>query len=184
MSDAELIALPKAEFPTVKWNDIEACQFNEDMCSGTRLAKEDYWGVLASLAFLHNESYNVYTHLVGALLLPLVALASLRYLADPQCIGVCLIDYAMLGIYFWCAETCLILSAISHLMQARSPRVERFWHGMDLLGMVIVSESTFSSGIYYVFSVSDVAKLALGDCESFRAIVTTEPPLCQPGSIE
>lgn len=162
MSDAELIALPKVEFPTVKWNDIEACQFNEDMCSGTRLAKEDYWGILTSLAFLHNESCNVYPRLVGALLLLPVELASLRYLADPQCIGVSLMDYAMLRIYF------LVRGDLFDPQRTLPPDASPLSPGRTILAWNgpawydHCDGSTFSSGIYYLFSGKRCCKACTG----------------------
>ncbi|PYI19519.1 hemolysin-III protein [Aspergillus violaceofuscus CBS 115571] len=106
--------------------------------------------IFTSLTFLHNESCNVYSHLTGALLLPLVATTFGRKLAQPQFLGVSFMDYATFGIYFWCAEIGLVLSALYHPMQPHSRRVEQFWHGTDLLGIVIVTVGTFSSGIYHV----------------------------------
>lgn len=48
-----------------------------------------------------------------------------------------------------------------------SHQVELFWHGMDLLGIVIVTVGTLSSGIYYVFFCeSSFQKLHFGYCES------------------
>lgn len=93
----------------------------------------------------------MYTHLVGALLLPLIATASLRYLAEPIFLNVSYIDHAMFWIYFGCAETCLVLSAFYYLMQSHSHHGERFWHRIDLLGIIIVTFGTLSSGAYYVF---------------------------------
>ncbi|KAK8932997.1 ADIPOR-like receptor IZH2 [Metarhizium anisopliae] len=142
----------KAKARTVTWQEIPEWQLdNKYILSGYRPEKADYWEIFTSLTFLHNETCNVYTHLVGALLLPLVATAFLRYLAQPQFLHVLSMDYAMFGIYFWCAEACLILSTLYHLIQPHSHHVELFWHGMDLLGIVIVTVGTFSSGIYYVF---------------------------------
>ncbi|KAF7114207.1 hypothetical protein CNMCM5793_007785 [Aspergillus hiratsukae] len=143
---------PKAKARTVTWQEISEWQFdNKYILSGYRPAKADYLEIFTSLTFLHNESCNVYTHLIGALLLPLVATTFQRYLAEPQFLNVSFMDYAIFGIYFWCAEICLVLSALYHLMQPHSHQVEQFWHGMDLLGIVIVTVGTFSSGIYYVF---------------------------------
>ncbi|KAJ5771467.1 uncharacterized protein N7511_003518 [Penicillium nucicola] len=148
----DLTSQSKAKARTIMRQELPEWQFdNNYILSGYRPAKADYLEIFTSLTFLHNESCNVYTHLVGALLLPLVATALLRYLAEPQFINVSSMDYTMFGIYFWCAETCLVLSAIYHLMQPHSHHVEQFWHGMDLLGIVIVTVGTFSSGIYYVF---------------------------------
>ncbi|RYP70929.1 hypothetical protein DL769_004820 [Monosporascus sp. CRB-8-3] len=142
----------KAKARTVTWQEISEWQLdNKYILSGYRPEKADYLEILTSLTFLHNETCNVYTHLVGALLLPLVATAFLRYLAEPQFLNLSSMDYAMFGIYVWSAEICLVLSTLYHLMQPHSHQVEQFWHGMDLLGIVIVTVGTFSSGIYYVF---------------------------------
>lgn len=137
---------------TVTWQEISEWHLdNKYILSGYRRETADYLDILSSLTFLHNETCNVYTHLVGAVLLPLVATAFLRFLAEPQFLNVSSMDYTIFGIYFWCAEICLVLSALYHLLQPHSHVVELFWHGMDLLGIVIVTVGTFSSGIYYVF---------------------------------
>ena len=142
----------KARAQTVTWQEVSEWQFdNKNILGGYRREKADYLEIFTSLTFLHNDTCNVYTHLVGALLLPFVATAFLRYLAEPQFLNVSSMDYAMFGIYFWCAEICLVLSTLYHLMQSHSDHVEQFWHGMDLLGIVIVTVGTFSSGIYYAF---------------------------------
>lgn len=142
----------KAKARTVTPQEASEWQLdNKYILSGYRPEKADYLEIFTSLTFLHNETCNVYTHLVGALLLPPLASAFLRYLAEPQFLDVSSVDYAMFGIHFLCAEICLALSALYHLMQPHSHHVEQFWHGMDLLGIVIVTVGTFSSGIYYVF---------------------------------
>jgi hypothetical protein len=71
---------------------------------GYRLEKADYLEIFTSLTFLHNETRNVYTHLVGALLLPLVATAFLRHLEQPEFLNILSIDYTMIGIYLWCGD--------------------------------------------------------------------------------
>ena len=168
----------KAKARTVTLQEISEWQIgNKYILSGYRLEKADYLEIFTSLTFLHNETCNVYTHLVGALLLPLFATAFLRFLGEPQFLTVSSVDYAMFGIYFWCAEICLVLSTLYHLMQPHSRRVEQFWHGMDLLGIVIVTVGTFSSGIYYVFF-----------CEASLqrlhwAIVCLTQPSRQPGQM-
>lgn len=142
----------KAKAQTVTWQDISEWHLdNKYILSGYRREKADYLEIFTSLTFLHNETCNVYTHLVGALLLPIVTTVFLRYLAEPQFFNVSSMDYIMFRVYFWCAEICLVLSTLYHLMQPHSKHVEHFWHGMDLLGIVIVTVGTFSSGIFYVF---------------------------------
>lgn len=156
---------PKAKKPrSVSWNEVADWQFdNKYILTGYRPENGDYLEVLASLTFLHNETCNVYTHLIGALLLPILAPLVLRVLSQPQFLNVSSMDYAAFGVYFWCAEICLVLSSLYHLIQPHSHRVDLFWHGMDLLGIVIVTVGTFSSGIFYVFFCeADLQKLHWG----------------------
>ncbi|KAK8120343.1 hypothetical protein PG999_004463 [Apiospora kogelbergensis] len=142
----------KAKVRTVMWQEVPEWHVdNHYILSGYRLEKADYLEIFTSLSFLHNETCNVYTHLVGALLLPLIATVFLQHLGEPRFLNVSSIDYTIFGIYLWCAELCLVFSALYHLVQSHSRGVEEFWHGMDLLGIVIVTVGTFSSGIYYLF---------------------------------
>ena len=142
-----------AEARTVTWHEISKWQQdNKYILSGYRPEKADYLEILASLTFLHNETCNVYTHLIGALLLPLIAIVFMQVLSKPQFINVSGTDFVMFGIFFWCAECCLAFSAAYHLVGPHSHDVEQFWHRMDLLGIVIVTVGTFAPGIYYIFT--------------------------------
>jgi adiponectin receptor len=172
----------KAKARTVAWQKISEWQFdNNYILSGYRPEKVDYLDIFASLGFLHTETCNVYTHLLGALLLPLVATVFLRYLGEPQFLNVLYMDYAMFGLYFWCAEICLVLSALYHLMMPHSHRVEQFWHRMDMLGIVIVTVGTFSSGIYFVFFCEASLQKLHWAIISLLATVTTHPTLPAAG---
>lgn len=137
---------------TAKWQ-----RDNKYILSGYRRENPYYLEILASLVFLHNETCNVYTHLVGVVLLPFVATTATRSLSQPQFLNVMSIDYTMFGIFFWSAECCLIFSAVYHLVGPHSHQVEQFWHRMDLLGIVIITVGTFIPGIYYIF----ICELAL-----------------------
>lgn len=137
---------------TVNWNEIPKWQHdNKYILSGYRREKADYLEILRSLTFLHNETCNVYTHLIGAILLPLVAMTIMPTLSQPQFLAVSTTDYTMFAIFFWSAECCLLFSAAYHLVGPHSHEVEQFWHRMDLLGIVIVTTGTFIPGIYYIF---------------------------------
>ena len=141
------------EARTVTWPEIPEWQRdNKYILSGYRPEKADYLEVLSSLTFIHNETCNVYTHLIGALVLPFIAMASLKLLSKPQFFDVVGMDYIMFGMFFWCAECCLIFSAVYHLMGPYSHDMEQFWHRADLLGIVIVTVGTFIPGIYYIYT--------------------------------
>ncbi|KEF50805.1 uncharacterized protein A1O9_13144, partial [Exophiala aquamarina CBS 119918] len=141
-----------AKARTVKWHEVPEWRVdNRIICSGYRLAKGGYVGAFTGLTTLHNETFNVYTHLIGALLLPFIAFAFMSVFSDPRFLNVSIRDYVVFGLYFMVAEACLIFSAVYHLMKDHSEKVAEFWHGMDLLGIVIVTAGTFASAIYYIF---------------------------------
>ncbi len=145
-------AVLTAKSRTLTWDEVSEWQRdNKYIRSGYRREKADFLEILTSLTFLHNETCNVYTHLIGALLLPLIAVAVIRGLSQPHFSLVSGKDYTMFGIFFWSAECCLLFSAAYHLVGPHSHQVEQFWHRMDLLGIVIVTTGTFIPGIYYIF---------------------------------
>ena len=141
------------EARTVAWREVSEWQRdNKYILSGYRPEKADYLEILTSLTSLHNETCNVYTHLIGALLLPLIAAAFMRALSEPRFLNLSGTDYIMFGIFFWCTECCLIFSATYHLVGPHSYDVQQFWHRADLLGIVIVTVGTFIPGICYIFT--------------------------------
>ena len=134
------------------WQEISDWQReNKYILGGYRPEQADYKAILASLTFAHNETCNVYTHLIGALLLPLVATATMQYLGEPRFLNVMSMDYFVFGAFFSCAEVCLVLSTLFHLMGCHSYPAEQFWHGMDMLGIIICIVGTFFSGINFIF---------------------------------
>lgn len=147
------MANPSPTTRTITWHDIpEWRRDNKYILAGYRPLEADYLQVIKSLTFLHNETCNVYTHLIGAVLLPLFATAILRTIYGPQYIDITRTDFIMFSVFFCSAESCLIFSAIYHLIGSHSHEVEQFWHRMDLLGIVIVTVGTFIPGIYYIFN--------------------------------
>ncbi|KAJ9413526.1 hemolysin-III related-domain-containing protein [Fusarium oxysporum] len=146
------MANPSPEPRTVALHDIPQWrQGNKYILAGYRPMKANYPQVIKSLSFLHNETWNVYTHLIGAVLLPPYATAILRTISGPQYIDVTRIDFIMFNIFFCSAESCLSSSAVYHLIGSHSHEAELLWHRRDLIGIVILTVGTFIPGIYYIF---------------------------------
>ena len=144
---------PEARARTVPVEEIpEWQQDNKYIIRGYRLAKADYVEVFTSLTFLHNETCNVYSHLIGALLLPIIAAVFLWSLSATRFHNVLATDYVMFAFFFCCAECCLVFSTLYHLLGCHSQEVDQFWLQMDLLGIIIVTVGTFVPGIYYLFT--------------------------------
>jgi len=143
----------KTDTQTVAWNQAHRWQQdNKYIRSGYRHATPNQSGILASLTFLHNETCNVYTHLAGAVLLPVFAYFQVQLLSEYRPHDVGGTDYLMFGLFFGTAEFCLIVSTLYHLNMSHSHLGEQFWLRMDLLGIIIVTAGTHISGINYVFA--------------------------------
>jgi adiponectin receptor len=137
---------------TVTWKDTQKWQRdNKHILRGYRRGTANFLDILTSLTFVHNETCNVYTHLIGELLLPLLATTYIQLLSESRFSGVAGADYFMFGLFFWTAECCLVISTLYHLNMSHSEHGEQFWLRMDLLGIIIVTEGTHISGIYYIF---------------------------------
>lgn len=144
---------PEAGPWTVAWDEAPDWQRdNKYILRGYRPGSTSYSKVVDSLKFSHNETCNIYTHLLGALLLPLVAVGFMQVLSEPRFLTVSGRDYIVLGIFLCSAECCLVFSTAYHLLGCHSYTLEQFWLRMDLLGIVAVTVGTSVSGIYYVFA--------------------------------
>ena len=119
---------------TVLWNDLPTwLQDNQHIHSGYRPASNSYRKSLASLTHLHNESVNIYTHLVGAglaLLAAVYAYAALR----PRYEQATRQDAWVFACFFGGAVACLGMSAAYHTVSNHSERVARMGNRLDYLG--------------------------------------------------
>lgn len=144
---------PEAEPRTVAWDEAPDWQRdNNSILRGYRPGNTSYFKIVDSLKFFHNETCNIYTHLLGAVLLPLVAIRFMQVLSEPRFLTVSGRDYVVLGIFFCSAECCLVFSTAYHFLGCHSYDLEQFWLRMDLLGVVAVTIGTSVTGIYYVFT--------------------------------
>jgi adiponectin receptor len=100
---------------------------------------------------VYNETCNVYTHLIGVLLLPLLATTYMQLLSESQFSSATRADYFMFSLFFWTAECYLVISTLYHLNISHFENGEQFWLRMDLLGIIIVIKGTHISGINYIF---------------------------------
>ena len=119
---------------TVLWNDLPAwLQDNQHIHSGYRPASNSYRKSLASLTHLHNESVNIYTHLIGAVLALLAGVYAYGALR-PRYERATQQDVLVLVCFFGGAVSCLGMSAAYHTVSNHSERVARLGNRLDYLG--------------------------------------------------
>lgn len=106
---------------------------------------------LSSLTYIHNESGNIYSHLIPSILVSFVVANFLNYeLKDYENeLGLWeRLNFVQFGIS---ATTCLILSSGFHLFKCHSQTVCRFGNQCDYFGIIIMITCSLISIILFVF---------------------------------
>ena len=103
-----------------------------------------------SWLYIHNESVNIYSHLIPAVFFLLGEWYILQYLAGRYS-GVTIADFIAFSIFMLTAVICLSLSATYHTLLNHSQYVEHFCLRLDMLGIVIFILGDLILGIYMVF---------------------------------
>lgn len=103
-----------------------------------------------SLSYLHNESVNIYSHLIPALLFLLGEWCIQQYLTRRYS-RITTADLVAFSIFMIAAATCLFLSAMYHTFTNHSQHVEHICLRLDMLSVVIFIFGDLVLGIYVVF---------------------------------
>lgn len=111
-----------------------------------------------SLFYWHNESGNVYTHLIGALAIVAVCIAFFASIA-PSVASTDWRDLLVFGCFYCGAVTCLGLSTTYHLCCCHSQKVLLTWIKADYIGIVALIIGSFIPALYYGFYCSLVLKI-------------------------
>jgi len=131
------------------WDDLPAWQQdNQHIRSGYRPVSNSHAKSIHSLTYLHNESVNIYTHLIGMILVSFLGLAvfstaRIRYHAASWP------DILAMSSFFLSAALCLGLSTTYHTLSNHSPRISNLGNKLDLLGIVCLIWGSMVSIIYY-----------------------------------
>ena len=135
----------------LKWSELPAWrQDNHFIQAYYRETSHSFLISLQSLAYLHNETVNIYTHLVGSLAftcisVPLYLALASRY--SSAATG----DVLAFGCFFTGAVLCLGMSGFYHLITNHSPRVNSFGNNLDYVGIVFLIVGSYAPSIYYGF---------------------------------
>ena len=121
---------------------------NHFILGSYRLTSNSYPKSYASLAYLHNESVNIYTHGLGAIVAPIAGVVlcyKLKNVLSTGTIG----DVLACGCFFLGASLCLGMSSTYHTIMNHSPRVNQFGNALDYLGIVCLIAGSYVPNIYY-----------------------------------
>lgn len=136
---------------TVAWVDLPAWQQdNHYILTGYRPASNSFQKSFSSLGYLHNESVNIYSHLLGGLLFTIVGVVLYSSLV-PRYETATKGDILSFGCFFAGAALCLGMSGTYHTISNHSQIVARFGNKLDYVGIVFLIAGSFVPSIYYGF---------------------------------
>lgn len=137
---------------TILWTDLPAwMRDNHYIHSGYRPASNSYQKSAASIGHLHNESVNIWSHLLGALAAAITG-GYFYTIIKPRFGLATNEDVMVFSCFFLGAVVCLGMSATYHTISNHSEVVARFGNRLDYIGIVVLIWGSFISSIYYGFS--------------------------------
>jgi adiponectin receptor len=135
----------------VLWDDLPSWQQdNHYIISGYRPASESFAKSFGSLGYLHNESVNIFSHLIPSIGSVLLAIALYRVVV-PRYESITQGDILAFACFFAGAAFCLGMSATYHAISNHSHVVARFGNKLDYVGIVFLITGSFIPSIYYGF---------------------------------
>lgn len=136
---------------TYFWHEIAPWQQdNAYIVSGYRPQSNSYAKSWKSLLYVHNETVNIYTHLLGALF-ALIASAFLYNELEPRYETATREDVYVFVCFFAGAVACLGMSGTYHTIQNHSHEVAIWGNKLDYLGIVFLIWGSFIPVVYYAF---------------------------------
>ncbi|KAK6839210.1 adiponectin receptor protein 1 [Apiospora arundinis] len=165
------------------WSEILPWQRgNEYILTGYRAASFSHCKSLQSVFQLHNETSNIWSHLLGVAWFLSSFIQYLRYLrvVRDSSFG----DSVALGVYYVAVIACFALSTFFHTFSDHSPGMHKFGNELDHLGIVLVLWGTGVSGAHFAFGCHEGLELAYIGFLSATAlgcgVFTLRPKFRQP----
>lgn len=125
-------------------------QNNDYIYTGYRPASRSIRQCLYSLTYVHNETANIYSHLIPAVaaLLGNIALAEYFAVYFPRASWA---DQAIIHIYLTTSVCCFAMSSVYHTLLCHSSQFYDLWGRLDYVAIVFQILGSFISGIYVGF---------------------------------
>ncbi|RAH80862.1 Hly-III related protein, partial [Aspergillus japonicus CBS 114.51] len=142
------------------WDQLSPWQRdNQFIHSGYRTVSNSFRASFASLGYVHNESVNIYSHLIPAILLALFSIP-LHAKLMAEYTSASTSDTIALGCFVVGAVLCLSISAIFHTVQNHSLHIARITNQMDYIGIVLLIVGSFIPSIFYGFYCHPILQTA------------------------
>lgn len=137
------------------WDELpEWRRDNAFITTGYRPTSNSYRHSLASIFSVHNESVNIWTHLLGAIAFVaagLTALSLYEAVIAPRYATATSTDVLAWACFFVGAFLCLGMSATYHALCNHSSGVAKWGNKLDYTGIVFLIVGSYMPALYYGF---------------------------------
>ncbi|KAK7398472.1 hypothetical protein QQX98_012159 [Neonectria punicea] len=133
------------------WDDLpDWRRDNHYIVTGYRQSQSSYAHSLRSLFYLHNESVNIWSHLLGAIVF-LATGAYIYYVVYWRYESASPADVFVFACFFGGAVACLGMSATFHALSNHSEMVAKWGNKLDYTGIVALIVGSYFPALYYGF---------------------------------
>jgi adiponectin receptor len=123
---------------------------NDYILTGYRPVTMSIWLCIESLTYLHNETMNIYTHLVPSVL-ALFGNACIAWYFESRFPGATWPDRLVFHVYLTTSVICFGMSSAYHTFLCHSEPYADLWGRIDYLSILVQILGSFVSGIYIGF---------------------------------
>lgn len=125
-------------------------QDNEHIHSGWRSESNSYSECIKSMCYIHNETGNIYSHLLAAVWMVLLGSWWSSY-ANDHYPATSSDDAIVFFLFFLGGTVCYLLSTAYHVFSNHSHATNLFCLKLDFLGILTVTAGCFPPGLWYTF---------------------------------
>eukprot|EP00056_Hartaetosiga_gracilis_P010989 m.164498 g.164498 ORF g.164498 m.164498 type:complete len:559 (-) comp13425_c0_seq1:2969-4645(-) len=131
---------------------------NEFILGGYRPVLLSFTRCIHSLSYVHNETGNIFTHLLGGIIFILYAIYVISYRVQTS-----VEDKALFGVFWTTAVACLICSAVFHTFYCHSYEWHVKFAKLDYFGIVLLISGSTLAVLYFTFHCdTELMKLYMG----------------------
>lgn len=139
----------------LKYSDINDDRlYNPFIQTGYR-KRVGFLGCIKSLFLLHNETVNIWSHLIGFVFFAGMFINDVVMVipaVSRDGVSISKTDFAVISLCLICYQATMILSSLYHTFECHSSlEVSRACFSLDILGITLGLMATYLSGIYYAF---------------------------------
>ena len=151
LSAAKQVEDAVARTTLLLWDDLPTWRRdNAFLTSGYRPASNSITRSLASIASVHNETVNIWSHLLGAVFFLWGWVVLLRAVASRYA-SASAADVLVFSCFLGGAVLCLGMSAVYHTLSNHSETVALWGNKLDYSGIIILIVGSFIAPLYYGF---------------------------------